>query len=71
MQQAMPSNAKGVEVTLDTVDPNGNFVHIGTVTSDISGKFSYMWTPEVPGKYTVSLRSQALNPTGLHTQKPP
>jgi len=53
MQQAMPTNAKGVEVTLDTVDPNGNFVHIGTVTSDLSGKFSYMWTPEVPGKYTV------------------
>jgi outer membrane protein assembly factor BamB len=53
MQQALPSNAKGVEVTLDTVDPNGNFVHIGTVTSDIAGKFSYVWTPEVPGKYTV------------------
>ena len=53
MQQALPSNAKGVEVTLDTVDPNGNFVHIGTVTSDISGKFSYVWTPEVSGKYTV------------------
>ena len=53
MQQALPSNAKGVEVTLDTVDPNGNFVHIGTVTSDLSGQFSYMWTPEVPGKYTV------------------
>jgi hypothetical protein len=53
MQQALPSNAKGVEVTLDTVDPNGNFVHIGTVTSDLSGQFSYMWTPEVSGKYTV------------------
>jgi hypothetical protein len=53
MQQALPSNAKGVEVTLDTVDPNGNFVHIGTVTSDINGQFSYVWTPEVPGKYTV------------------
>jgi hypothetical protein len=52
-QQAMPTGAKGVEVTLDTVDPNGNFVHIGTTTSDIDGKFSYMWTPEVPGKYNV------------------
>jgi len=54
MQQSMPTNATGVEVTLDALDPNGNFVHIGTVTSDISGLYSYMWeTPEVPGKYTV------------------
>jgi hypothetical protein len=52
-QQAMPTNANGVPVTIDAVDPNGNFVNIGTVTSDLSGKFSYMWTPEVPGKYTV------------------
>jgi len=52
-QQAMPTNAKGVTVSLDTIDPNGNFVNIGTTTSDIDGKFSYMWTPEVPGKYNV------------------
>lgn len=53
MQKTMPTNATGVEVTLDTLDPNGNFVHIGTATSDASGMFSYLWTPEVPGKYTV------------------
>ena len=53
-QQAMPTNAKGVEVTLDAVDPNGNFIHIGTATSDISGTFGYAWTtPDVPGKYTI------------------
>jgi hypothetical protein len=52
-QQAMPTNATGVEVTLDTLDPNGNFVHIGTVTSDMSGGFKKMWEPEVPGEYTV------------------
>ncbi|MCJ7559062.1 PQQ-like beta-propeller repeat protein, partial [Candidatus Bathyarchaeota archaeon] len=48
-----PANATGVEVTLDALDPNGNFVHIGTATSDASGTFSYIFTPEVPGKYTV------------------
>jgi outer membrane protein assembly factor BamB len=48
-----PTNATGVEVTLDTVDPNGNWIHIGTVTSDSSGMFSCQWKPEVPGKYTV------------------
>jgi outer membrane protein assembly factor BamB len=48
-----PTNATGVEVTLDAIDPNNNFVHIGTATSDSSGTFSFMWEPEVPGKYTV------------------
>jgi outer membrane protein assembly factor BamB len=52
-QQAMPTDAKGVEVTLDAVDPNGNFVHIGTVTSDSSGMFKKAFTPEVPGEYTI------------------
>jgi hypothetical protein len=53
MQQPRPTNATGVGVTLDAVDPNGNFVHIGNVTRDTSGLYSYMWTPEIPGKYTV------------------
>jgi len=53
MDQGIPTNASGVEVTLDTIDPNSNFVHIATVHSDMSGLFSYMWEPEVPGTYTV------------------
>jgi outer membrane protein assembly factor BamB len=53
MQQAIPMNAKGVEVTLDAIDPNGNFIHIDTVRSDMSGMFSCKWTPEHEGKYTV------------------
>jgi outer membrane protein assembly factor BamB len=53
MQKPRPANATGVEVTLDTIDPNGNWIHIGNATSDTSGTFSYMWTPDVPGKYTV------------------
>jgi hypothetical protein len=48
-----PANAKGVEVTLDAVDPNGNWIHIGTATSDSSGMFKKMFTPEVPGEYTI------------------
>jgi outer membrane protein assembly factor BamB len=53
MQKGRPSNATGVEVTLDAVDPNSNFIHIGTVTSDSSGLYSYMWKPDIPGKFTV------------------
>jgi outer membrane protein assembly factor BamB len=52
-QQLKPKNATGVEVKLETLDPNGNFYEIGTTTSDASGMYSYMFTPEVPGKYTI------------------
>ena len=52
-QRQMPANAKGVEVTIDTIDPNGNFVHIGDTTSDTSGLYSYVFTPDIPGKYTI------------------
>jgi hypothetical protein len=49
-----PTNCTGVEVTLDAVDPNGNFVHLGTATSDTSGNFGFEWkTPNVPGKYNI------------------
>jgi hypothetical protein len=53
-QQAKPTDAKGVEVSIDAVDPNGNYIHIGTATSDISGAFGYAWTtPDVPGTYQI------------------
>ena len=51
--QIKPANATGVPVSLDTIDPNGNFVHIGDVTSDINGNFGFKYTPEVPGNYQI------------------
>jgi outer membrane protein assembly factor BamB len=48
-----PANAKGVPVTLDAIDPNGNYVNIGTVTSDMAGMFKKMWTPDIEGEYTI------------------
>ena len=55
MQHAIPASVTGVPVSLDTLDPNGNFVHIATVTTDgMSGTFGYTWEPEVPGQYTVT-----------------
>jgi outer membrane protein assembly factor BamB len=53
-QFPIPGNATGVPVSLDTLDPNGNFVHIDTVTSDLSGNYGYAFTPEVPGLYTIT-----------------
>jgi hypothetical protein len=53
MQQARPENAKGVEVVLETLDPNGNFYEIGRTTSDSNGNFGLKFTPEVPGDYQI------------------
>ena len=53
MQQACPQNVEGVEVVLETLDPNNNFYEIGRVTSDAAGMFKLMWEPPVPGEYTI------------------
>ena len=52
-QQIKPTNATGVPVTLSVLDANGNYREIGTTTSDLDGFYSFQWTPDVPGKYTV------------------
>jgi hypothetical protein len=48
-----PPNCIGVPVSLDALDANGNYMHIGDVTSDGSGVFGYQWTPTTPGLYAV------------------
>jgi len=53
MQQGKPENAKGVEVILETLDPNGNFYEIGRTTSDMNGNYGLKFTPEVPGDYQI------------------
>jgi hypothetical protein len=53
MQQVRPADATGVDVTISVVDPNGNTYDVGTTTSDASGSYKLMFTPEVPGAYTV------------------
>lgn len=53
MQQSMPFNVTGVPVSLNALDPNGNFVPIGTAASDASGKYSIAFTPQVSGEYTI------------------
>ena len=53
MQQAKPTNAYGVDVSLSAIDPNGNLVPIGTTTSDINGNYAIAYNPEVPGTYQI------------------
>ncbi len=54
MQAAIPMSVEGVSVSLDTVDPNGNYVHIADVKSDMSGTYGFTWTPEIAGDYKVT-----------------
>jgi hypothetical protein len=53
MQAVHPSNITGVPVTISVLDANENYRQIGVVTSDSEGFFSFQWTPDIPGKYTV------------------
>jgi hypothetical protein len=52
-QQPKPTTATGVPVSLDAYDPNGNYIHIGDTTSDITGTYGLDWTPQVPGTYQI------------------
>jgi hypothetical protein len=52
-QQPMPTDVKGVEITLNVVDSNGNYRTIGTTTSNAYGTYSFTWTPDISGDYTV------------------
>jgi hypothetical protein len=53
MQQAKPTNATGVDVSLSAIDPNGNSVQIGTATSDINGNYALAFDPQVSGTYQI------------------
>jgi outer membrane protein assembly factor BamB len=60
-QKPFPSNCTGVPVTIDVLDSNGNYRTIGTATSDASGVFSFEWTPDIPGKFTVIASFEGTN----------
>ncbi len=52
-ERPKPADAKGVDIVLQTIDPNGNLFDIGITTSDIYGSYGYTFTPEVPGTYQI------------------
>ena len=52
-QQPTPTNTTGVPVSISVLDSNGNFRQIGAATSDGSGMFTFTWTPDIPGDFTV------------------
>ena len=56
-----PTNAKGVKVSLDALDPNNNFVHIGDATTDLTGQYSFQWILQIEGKYTIIASFYSIN----------
>ena len=52
-QQPKPADATGVAVSIDVIDSNGNYRHVGDATSDASGIYTLPWNPDIPGLYTV------------------
>ena len=64
MQQACPTDAKGVDVVLSVLDPNNNVYEIGRTTSDYTGVFGFEFEPLVPGMYQVTATFEGSNAYG-------
>ena len=52
-QRPKPKDAKGVEVIITTLDPNGNTYELGRTTSDTNGNFGCVVEPSIAGKYKI------------------
>jgi len=54
-QKPEPTNFTGVPVSIDAIDPNGNYIHIGTAITNEGGFYYYNWeTPNIPGSYLIT-----------------
>jgi len=43
----------GVEVKLEAIDPNGNYLQLGAATTDASGKYGFSFEPDMEGQYMI------------------
>jgi hypothetical protein len=60
-QKPQPSNYTGVTVVLSVIDSNGNYRQIGSAITDATGTYSYTWTPDIPGDFTVYANFEGTN----------
>jgi hypothetical protein len=60
-QKPLPANFVGVDVIISVLDSNNNFFDIATVKTDATGGFNFVYTPAIPGKYTLIARFAGSN----------
>ena len=48
-----PADATGVQVMLEAVDPNNEYLYIGTATSDAYGNYGFAFKPDTAGTYMI------------------
>lgn len=53
-QKPYPDDATGVDVILEVTDSNNNTRIIGTTKTDKTGAYGFMYTPEIPGNFSVT-----------------
>ena len=46
-QQPKPTNAIGVQVALNAIDPNGNLINLGTATTNVNGFYYFQVDPNL------------------------
>jgi hypothetical protein len=70
MQQQCPTNVTGVSIGLYVLDSNDNYRQIGSTISDGSGMFTFTWTPDISGDFTVYAKfagSESYYPSAAET----
>ncbi|MGD9131742.1 MAG: PQQ-binding-like beta-propeller repeat protein [Candidatus Bathyarchaeota archaeon] len=53
MQFEKPTDVEGVPVKIQIIDPDGEYSWIGTPTSNSYGKYSFSFSPQKEGTYTI------------------
>ncbi len=53
MQQPLPMDTTGVAVSINAVAPDGQYINIGTATSNTDGKYALLFTPTLEGTYEI------------------
>jgi hypothetical protein len=60
-QKPLPTNFVGIDITINVLDSNGNFRPIGTATTDATGAYNLIWTPDIPGDFQVVATFEGTN----------
>jgi len=52
-QFPQPTDTTGLTIKIDAITPKGEYVELGTTVSDANGKFTFNFTPDMDGQYSI------------------